>query len=317
LADTSTIISVVVPARNAAATIGRTLQALAAQRTEHAYEVIVVDSGSADTTAALVAAAGARLLHNPGGEPAGSRNLGARHARGALLAFTDADCEPEPGWLSAGIRALSGAELVQGAVRPAGEIGRYDRTVSVGGEHGLYETASLFVTRAAFERAGGFLPVPGLGVGTGRPFGEDVWFAWRVKRSGAVSTFAADAAVRHAVFPRGASEWVAERARTRYFPPLVRLVPELRDTFLWHRVFLSADSARFLLALSALAAAGASHRRAPLALALPYAVNVGREARRAESPTAAVRLAAARAAADGITAAALALGSIRSRSVVL
>jgi hypothetical protein len=310
------VISVVIPARNAAATIGATLAALDVQLTACEHELIIVDSGSSDATAALVAAHGATLLHNPGGEPAGSRNLGARHARAALLAFTDADCAPEPEWLQAGLRALQDAELVQGRVRPAGPAGLYDRTVSVGGEHGLYETANLFVTRGAFEEAGGFRAVPGLGVGTGQPFGEDTWFAWRAKRAGARSAFAADAVVAHAVFPRGAGGWVAERARTRYFPPLVALVPELRDAFLTHRVFLSPASARFDAALlgAALGVRGGRTRAAAIAFALPYALDVAREARHTG---AGARHAAARVAADALTAGSLLRGSLHARTLVL
>src|SRR5581483_8795169 len=107
----------------------------------------------------------------------------------------------------------------QGAVAPIRDAGAFDRTVSVGGEHGLYETASLFVRREAFERVGGFEPVPGLGIGTGQPFGEDAWFAWRLKRAGGRSAFAPGARVRHEVFARGAAGWIWEQRRTGLFPP--------------------------------------------------------------------------------------------------
>ncbi len=309
-------ISVIVPARDAEATLGATLRALGAQRAEVGFEVIVVDSGSRDGTPALASAAGATVLHNPGGEPAGSRNLGAMRARGARLAFTDADCTPEPGWLAAGHRALDHAELVQGPVRPDRPAGRYDRTVSVGAEHGLYETANLFVRREAFERVSGFQPVPGLGVGTGRPFGEDAWFGWRARRAGARSAFEPAAVVRHAVFPRGAAEWVAERGRCRHFPPLVALVPELRATFLHRRLFLSPDSLRFDAAAAGLVAALA-WRRWPLVAVLPYAAALLGEARAGAGPAGRLERVAARLAADALTAGALTAGSIRARTPVL
>ena len=53
LAELETVLSVVVPARNSAATIGRTLAALAEQDLDDAYEVIVVDNGSDDDTALI------------------------------------------------------------------------------------------------------------------------------------------------------------------------------------------------------------------------------------------------------------------------
>ena len=316
--------TVIVPARDAADTIEALLEALAAQQGAPPFEVIVVDSGSSDGTSVHAAIAGAKVLHNPGGEPAGSRNLGASLAFGDVLAFTDADCAPEPGWLAAGLRALAGgADLVQGAVAPTGPAGPFDRTVVVAGEHGLYETASLFVRRATFERVGGFEPVPRLGIGTGQPFGEDTWFAWRLKRAGGRTAFAADATVRHEVFTRGPGGWIWERRRAALFPPLVALIPELRSTFLHRRWFLSPASLSFDLALAggvlgAVGLALAPRRRwaagAPLLLTARYGAEVAAETRaRAAGPAYAL----ARVAADALTCAALVAASVRSRTPVL
>ena len=104
-------ISVVIPSWNSARTIGRCLDALRAQQTTLAYEVLVVDSGT-DDTAALVAAYAARegprvqLLRSATRLfPGPARNLGIRQARAPLIAFTDTDCAPEPGWLEALHRA--------------------------------------------------------------------------------------------------------------------------------------------------------------------------------------------------------------------
>ena len=55
------------------------------------------------------------MLVQPHGGPARARNLGARAARGRLLAFTDDDCRPEPGWLAALEAAL--------AARPGAMVG--------------------------------------------------------------------------------------------------------------------------------------------------------------------------------------------------
>jgi glycosyltransferase involved in cell wall biosynthesis len=307
-------VTVVVPARNARATIGSTLAALAAQELEHDYEVIVVDSGSTDDTASMAEASPAvtAVLRNPGGEPAGSRNVGARSARGATLAFTDADCEPEPGWLAAGLLALEHADIVQGRVLPVRPPGPFDRTVWVSHEYGLYETANLFVRRETFDRAGGFLPVLEPDQRDAHPFGEDAWFVWRAKRAGAETAFADDAVVRHAVFERSAREYVAERARTRLFPPLVALIPELRETFLHRRVFLSPDSARFDLALASAMTGVLSRRAAIVAIgAAPYAIRVAREA----GWTA--RLVGVRVASDALTFVSLVRGSVAARTPVL
>ena len=93
------LLSVVVPAYNAADTVGACLVALQRQTYDGPYEVIVVDDGSTDETAALARAAGATVITTPRGRPAAARNSGARAARGAIVCFTDADCAPLPGWL--------------------------------------------------------------------------------------------------------------------------------------------------------------------------------------------------------------------------
>jgi glycosyltransferase involved in cell wall biosynthesis len=328
-------ITVVVPARNASATIGRTLAALAAQEVSADYEVIVVDSGSEDATPAIVEASGVAtaLLRNPGGEPAGSRNIGVRHGTGGVLAFTDADCEPAPGWLAAGMRGLAKAEIVQGKVLPAGPHGPFDRTLGVVSEYGLYETANLFATREVFDRVGGFEAVVALdtgelvpgsssragGLGNGseaRPFGEDVWFVWRAKRSGARTAFAADALVHHAVFERKLRDAVAERSRCRYFPPLVALIPELRRHFLHAHVFLTPSSMRFDLALAGVAASAGLRSWWPGLLgAAPYGAALARELRR--QPLGLwPRVAAGTVAADAVMCAALVRGSVHARTLV-
>src|SRR5947209_5040176 len=216
-------VSVVVPARNAAGTIGRTLGALAKQKLDASYEVIVVDGASIDATASMVSSfrPPVTLLRNTDVEPASSRNLGLSHASGNVLAFTDADCEPEPGWLAAGLQALerTSADIVQGKVLPARDAGPFDRTVAVLSEYGLYETANLFVRRSLIERVGEFEPVAALG--QERKFGEDVWFAWRAKRAGAQTAFSEEAIVRHEVFERTMLQFLVEQARVRYFPGLV------------------------------------------------------------------------------------------------
>jgi glycosyltransferase involved in cell wall biosynthesis len=308
-------VTVVVPARDAEATIGGTLAALSAQEVFFDYEVIVVDSGSRDRTVAIASSAPvvSAVLRNRSGEPAGSRNLGAAHGSGAVLAFTDADCMPEPGWLAAGVRALAGADLVAGKVLPVRPPGPFDRTVSVAHDHGLYETANLFVSRAWFDRVGGFQPVVE-SVDAGRaPFGEDAWLGWRLRRAGARAAFCSDAGVRHAVFPRNAGGYLAERARVRHFPSLVALIPELRSQFLWHRVFLSPESAAFDL----MVAGFLTRRRAvAAAAAVPYALSLVRAARDAQGPQR-LLVGGARVAADAVTFGSLACGSLHARTAVL
>ena len=322
-------VSVVIPARDAAATLPRTLEALGRQ-SHTGFEVIVVDDRSTDATADIAAAADVvsavvRLGEgvggvakvagraNGGGPPAttgtvaterggpgAARNAGARVATAPVLAFTDADCCPRTDWLERGLGALAGADLVQGRVTPEHEPGPYDRTVYVESFIGLFQTANLLITRELFDRLGGF--EPGWTPEGGKELGEDAWLGWRAKRLGATVTFAADAVVEHAVIPRGAGAYVAERRRLSAFPAMVDRIPELRSTLCWRRPFLSARGAAFDAAAVGLLAAAVTRKPAPLALALPYL-------RRRPKP--------AEAAADAVGAAALLAGSVKARRMLL
>jgi glycosyltransferase involved in cell wall biosynthesis len=301
-------VSVVVPARDAASTIGATLAGLAAQE-RAPDEVIVVDDGSSDATAALAEAVAVvtRVVRRAGEGPGAARNAGAAAASGEVLAFLDADCEPQPAWLRTAIDALADADLVQGRTTPPpGEpVGPFDRTLWVLASWGLFETANLLVRRELFERLGGF--EPWLSPARSKELAEDAWFGWRAVRSGARTTFCEEAVVHHAVFERTPRDYVAERLRLRYFPAMAARIPELRETFFWHRAFLTPRSAAFDAALAGAVLAAASRRVWPLALALPYA-RIARRRPRAWR----VDL-----AADAVGFAALLAGSARAGTPVL
>jgi glycosyltransferase involved in cell wall biosynthesis len=92
-------LSVIVPVYNAARHISGLFASMAKQ-TIRDFELIVVDDGSTDHTAALSEGSDCRLLRlgkNRG--PAYCRNIGAREASGDILVFTDSDCRPNPDWL--------------------------------------------------------------------------------------------------------------------------------------------------------------------------------------------------------------------------
>lgn len=306
-------VSVIVPARNAASTLGALLDALARQDVAERFEVLVVDDGSTDATAAIARGhpVVTAVLTGAGAGPGAARNVALAAARGSVLAFTDADCVPDPGWLRAGLAALAGADLVQGRVVPAGPLRPWDRCVCVGGLSGLWETANLLARTADVRAVGGF--EPWLSPGRSKELGEDVWLGWRLQRAGARVAFAPDALVRHAVLPRGPAGFVAERLRARFFPAMVARLPELRRAFLWRGLFLSRRQAVFDLAV--LGVAVAARRRSGLLLLAPYAVELWRGARGAGRRRAPA-IAAVHLAADTVTAGALIVGSARSRTLV-
>ena len=318
-------VSVVIPARDAEATLGATLDALAAQELAEPFEVLVVDDGSVDATPALVERhpVGARLVSGTGEGPGAARNVGVLASSGSVLAFTDADCVPAPGWLRAGLEALerTGAGIVQGAVAPVGPAGRFDRTLWVPSEYGVYETANLFLRREWFDRVGGFVDwvnrpwrPAGPPSGPQAHFGEDALLAWRAKRLGAVSAFAADARVGHAVFAGRARTHVAIRRRDGLFAELAVLIPELRERMFFGRIFLSRRSATFDLAAAGALAALAARRPAPALVGLPYVWLIGRETRRHGGRA---HMAAALVAGDAVGAWSLLRTSLRARTLLL
>lgn len=308
-----------IPARNAAATLPATLAALEGQVDPPSFDVFVVDDGSDDETVAIAQASPLRVtvLNTAGGEgPAAARNVGARAARGEVLVFVDADCEPEPAWLRRLVDATRTSELVQGAVLPpdGAIVNPFDRFLAVTSEYGLYQTANLALRRDVFERIGGFESI--IKPERGKELGEDAWLGWRARRAGARSSFAPDALVRHVVFPRDARGYLGEQSRVQWFPTMVRLMPELRRAFLYERWFLSHRSARFDLALLAILVALRTRRAVPLLATLPYVEEVWR-ASGAWGRSRRLEVAPVHVAGDVIRLVALLRGSLRERCVVI
>jgi cellulose synthase/poly-beta-1,6-N-acetylglucosamine synthase-like glycosyltransferase len=112
------MISVIVPAYNAAARLPDCLVALQRQ-TCPPEEIIVVDDGSKDETVAVARSYGVQVIEqNHLGAPS-ARNLGLQQMRGDVVLFTDADCEPIPNWISEMVRPLSDPDVagVKGSYR--------------------------------------------------------------------------------------------------------------------------------------------------------------------------------------------------------
>jgi len=96
---------VIIPAFNAEKTIGRCLGALTKQDYNGEYEIIVIDDGSTDSTPDIISQFDkAHLIRQSNAGPAAARNRGASAAGGKIILFTDADCVPEPDWISEMLR---------------------------------------------------------------------------------------------------------------------------------------------------------------------------------------------------------------------
>jgi rSAM/selenodomain-associated transferase 2 len=167
-------ISVVIPALDEEAQVAAAVRSVRDQA-----EVIVVDGGSADRTAEVAAAEGARVLQSPRGR---GRQLdaGAREAGGEWIVLLHADTWLEEGWAAA-LRGLP-PDVVGGAFRFAVDSGRPAYRVL---ERGVaarcrlfgmpYGDQGIFARRRTYEAVGG---IPHL------PLMEDVTFVRRLGRAG-------------------------------------------------------------------------------------------------------------------------------------
>ena len=300
-------VSVVVATHNRRALLARLLAALEAQTWEE-LEIVIVDDGSADGTweeLERVAASGTRPVRvlrqdRPGG-PAAARNRGWRAARGSIIAFTDDDCVPTPGWLEALVAPIDAgrAELTQGVTEPPREqwdgSGPFARTMWV------------------LEEAGGF------DERYGRPFGEDTDLAWRAIEAGARTAFVEDAVVRHEVWPSSWPAHVRDRARREAIVLAAREHPQIRDRFWRPRWYQGSHPWAVLAAAGgvvALAAPGWA-RLSGAALAAPY-VHYRLAVRRLPCrPRNVAPVIALALVADLVEVGVLAAASVRYRSLLL
>ncbi|MGH3744236.1 MAG: glycosyltransferase, partial [Mycobacteriales bacterium] len=320
----------------------RTLDALASQ-TLPPDEVLVVDNGSTDGTGAVLESR--RSRHDPPGlrvitrdanlPVAQGRNLAVAASRGEVVAFTDDDCRPRPTWLEALVAGMrDGVGLVQGRTTadPAQPLSVLSRTQWTPAEFGLYETCNVAYARDALDAARAPAPdgpfdlrfADDVAAVLGPrwqhlPFGEDTELGWRVKRAGTRSRFAVHAVVEHEVFAPDPGLLVRRASLAAAFPALVRRVPELRDTFLWHRYLLGRRRAALWLAAGGAAAAVLGRDGRPALLALPYLAGITGLAEMGRPGGRGRRLAAAPVLLrrDLVESVALLRGSVRARTIVL
>ena len=100
-------LSVVIPVYNSVASLAELLRALG-ESDPCDHEVIVVDDGSTDGSAAAAEALGARVIRLPKNSgPATARNAGVRAAAGEVILFLDADVKPPPSLMAHAARRLA------------------------------------------------------------------------------------------------------------------------------------------------------------------------------------------------------------------
>jgi SAM-dependent methyltransferase len=161
-------LSVVLNTYNRDAIVGRAVDSVLQQSFDR-FELIVVDDGSTDETARVVAEftdQRLRYVHQGNAGLAAARNAGARAARGRWLAFLDDDDFALEGWAA----TLASAEMddrvsvVCGGVQlftpggdPSGALRPSDLGPLFGGRHGLFLAGAFAVRTDVFMEAGGYL----------------------------------------------------------------------------------------------------------------------------------------------------------------
>jgi glycosyltransferase involved in cell wall biosynthesis len=247
----------VVPTRGRAAYLEVTLDSLLAQRTEAEYEIVVVDDGATDATAAVVAARPTvrYMAHGEGRGLNAARNTGLQESQAELIAFVDDDVLVPPGWveeLVSGTRRHAQAEAFGGPIRARFE-GRTPRgcgreeppitTLDLGTEDCEATKAwgaNFAVRRTAVERIGPF------DERIVRPHGDEEEWLERLREAGGTIVYLAEAGLDHrrtaedarlgplarAAYARGRAARASDRRRSRA-PSLIREMRVLAGC-VWH-----------------------------------------------------------------------------------
>jgi glycosyltransferase involved in cell wall biosynthesis len=216
------IISVIVATRNRRQSLGRFLDGLRSLPEQPAWELIVVNNGSADGTEGLLSTAAEDLPivvvneNLPGKSRALNRAL--KHVRGDILLFTDDDVVPDPNWLTAlhqasieypGANVFGGRILVNHERIPQWIVNSYNLSIILTSEQDLGRDIRWFandqypigpnlaVRRRSIEQGSFFWPV-NLGPGTKIPVGDERAFLMQVSHPESRDRlYVPDSVVRH------------------------------------------------------------------------------------------------------------------------
>ena len=198
-------VSVVMPANNAAATIGQQLEGLAGQTYQGPWELVIADNGSRDETVVITRRWADRIqrlsLVDAADRPGASyaRNVGCSNTDGELLLFCDADDVVDSGWIAAMVVGLQQHPTAGGRIDrtllndPVSTAVRPGTTNSLFNSFGFLPyplTANCGMRREIWTELGGFDERYHYG-------SDDVAFFWRVQLAGYGVGFAPEAIVHY------------------------------------------------------------------------------------------------------------------------
>lgn len=210
--NSKTLISVIIPTCHRNDLLAKCIECLAPgvqALPSNQYEVIVTDDGSQGTAEQMIKDAypWARWVAGPRRGPAANRNHGVRYASGDYIAFTDDDCLPRPGWLSAyaTMSTLGQGRLVYEGMTTCDEGLRsplWEAPINLTG--GSLWSCNMMLSRALYSEIGGFdenFPSPAM---------EDADLCLRLKAAGCNIVFVKEAVVDH---PPRRSRWGSHYAK--------------------------------------------------------------------------------------------------------
>jgi glycosyltransferase involved in cell wall biosynthesis len=189
-------LSVVVPTKDRGESLPACLE-----RLKDAREIIVSDDGEVSVQPIVRRFSNVRWVQGPRRGPAANRNNGARYATGDWLAFVDDDCIPEQSWLVEMERAMADTDVIEGKTICPDRMNRFLEEVVENLSGDLLWSCNLAIRRELFDALKGF-DEDFLEAG-----GEDLEFAWRVRKKKLRVRFASQAIVQHPA--RRVSLWKA------------------------------------------------------------------------------------------------------------
>ncbi|WP_320671682.1 glycosyltransferase family 2 protein [Patulibacter defluvii] len=272
-------VSVVIPTAGRRVGLLWALDALAAQELPEGatFEVNVVHGPErtpvleAAREHPLVRSGVAAIVASDGLVASQKRNIAWRMGRAPLIAFTDDDCRPQPGWLAAFLAAhrahpeglLQGGAAIDPDQHDVAMRAPRPRLQRFAPPTPWAELCSMAFPRGLLEAVGG------LDEGYGS-VGEDTDLAWRMHERGAPWVAVPDAVVDHAVETPGLRGWLRVSTRFGETTRLKRRHPQLRGHFPLG-IFWVANHGWLLVGAAGLGWAAARRDPRPAALALPYA----------------------------------------------
>ena len=328
-------VSVLVSQRCGGERLAATLASLARQTyPPDQYEVVVLDDGSREDTARLIAAAdeaAACRVRAVGVTDAGARGRNAAMAAvtSDITAHTEDTCLLPEDWIESAIAWFDGdTAAVTGPVFAAdGSVPRYlevagtrpDPDEKAPPSEVMFPISNIFYRTKIARAAGGFDETF---AGRDHPgAGWDTELAWRLTRLGWQARFREEV-YQFRYFPDGATSrgWVVRQFRQAFaLPRLMSSAPELRQRTLVSAVFASRQTMYFDLAVAAGALAVRRRNPAWLLLATPWMSTISArvDAWPPRNWPSSARTVAQIAARQGVWLCGFIAGSIRARRIVL